>query len=31
MTFDTLEIQYGEKASDVYKRFLKRWGRKYEE
>ena len=29
--FDILEIQYGEKVSDVYKRFFKRWGREYEE
>ena len=29
--FETLEIQYGEKVSDVYKRFFKRWGREYEE
>lgn len=28
--FNVLEIQYGEKISEVYKRFFKRWGKEYE-
>ena len=29
--FNVLDIQYGEKVDDVYKRFFKRWGREWEE
>ena len=28
--FDVLNIDYGEKVNDVYKRFYKKWGRIYE-